>query len=79
MFIFTCKEDMVKFKFHNFRQVIRACKNHMEAFLEENKNFRSDHYIFTAALYVLTVKQYTEYNCQIRVWEPTFEVGLGLQ
>lgn len=48
--MFTCKEDMVEFKFHNFRQVIRACKNHMEAFLEENKNFRSDHYIFTGAL-----------------------------
>lgn len=38
---------MIKIELHNFRQVIRACKNHMEAFLEENKNHRSDSYIFT--------------------------------
>ena len=44
-YVFTCKEDVVKFKFHNFGQVIRACNNHMEAFLEENKNFWSDHYV----------------------------------
>lgn len=44
-FIFTCKEDVVKLKFHNFGQVIRACNNHMEAFLEENKIFWLGHSI----------------------------------
>lgn len=48
---------MVKFKFHNFRQVICACKNHVEALLQENKNFRLDHYI-------CTVNQYAEYDCK---------------
>lgn len=45
---FTCKEHMVKLKFHNFRQVICACENHMEALLKnQNKNLRLDHDIFT--------------------------------
>lgn len=52
---FTCKEDMVKFEFHNFRQVICACENDMEALLKnQNKNLRLDDNIFT-------FNQFTEY------------------
>lgn len=42
MYSLTCIENMIKFQFHNLRQVTDACKNHMEAFLEENKNCVSD-------------------------------------
>lgn len=30
---------MIKFELNHFRQVTQACKNRMEAFLEENKSF----------------------------------------
>lgn len=40
---------MVKFELYNLRQIICACKNYMEALLEENKKFVSDHCILTFA------------------------------